>query len=198
MTTPDPTSPSGWTRLIELFNASDKVGFGFLVAGGVSLYGADHDVAPFTLMKSLPALHFFIIFFTLFGGATCTPGFIRILKTLWGRLSLKVRRWWWRRTTMDRAIHLIPFERLSLAWIAHHRDSNVFGSRFEDPFRSLLREGFIVAAHKTGHAQGFQINPVVYRRANRKNLRQLCPKGADQHIDNEEPPWKRLVGRLRY
>jgi hypothetical protein len=190
----DVSPPSGWTRLIELFHASDKIGFGFLVAGGFSLLGAYYEISPFTVLTALPGLHFFVVFFTLFGGATCTPASFPWLKRAKLRIALIFRRWHRHATLMSRVTNLIPFEQLCLAWIAHNKDANVFGSRFEDPFRSFLEHGFIRAAVKSGYPQGFQVDRRVFK--NKGELKKLIPSGIQHTLKDKEPPWKRHKARI--
>ena len=77
-------------------------------------------------------------------------------------LSNKLWNWGWRQTAIFRVGNLTPRWQLALLWIANHPRETIHGSPLEEPYRSMLRHGFLFTTDSSLFPQAFKVNRCVY------------------------------------
>jgi hypothetical protein len=104
-----------------------------------------------------------------------------------------LRLWFTQQHVMSRVTNLTLEQHADLLWIAHHPKETIEGSPLEEPFRGLLKHGFIVLTDETLFKQAFKVNRRVY--SNKKKLGTNFSPQIYEAIVKGEAPWKK---RQRY
>jgi hypothetical protein len=171
-------------KLLELLNASTKVGFALVFAGAAFLLGRAYGLWAVALPEHQLA---YVIYAMLLGAGFLIARFLLLCWVITRFAGLKLRIWLNAWTVMNRIGELNRREQLALYWIAHHKDETISGSRYTDPFNRLCAKGYLIATDNTGAVQGFKVNPRVY--SQKKKLLKFVPEQYHHLSGNFDHPW---------
>jgi hypothetical protein len=175
-------------RLLDVLSKSKTIAFALLFAGAIMFAGQHWGAWPFTLLKDQLG---FVMYGMLLGAGVLVANFLAWLPRLLLLMYTIAEVWWIKQNVISRLPFLTVTERAALLWIAHHPDAAVHGSPLEEPFRGLLREGFLIRSDDSGFAQGFKVNRRVYK--NKAKLAEQFPPAVHDAILQGGTPWRRRV-----
>jgi hypothetical protein len=175
-------------RLLDILSRSKIIAFALLFAGAFTFYGQHRAWWPFTLLTEQLG---WVMFAMLLGAGVLLANFLAWLPKLGLLLYSAVELWWIRQNVMSRLPRLTIPERSALLWIAHNPKEQIHGSPLEEPFRGLIREGFLARSEDSGFSQGFEVNRKIYK--NKAKIGESFTSSIHTAIVQGEAPWRRRV-----
>ena len=177
-------------RLLDILSRSKVIAFALLFAGAITFYGQHRGWWPLTLLTEQLG---WVSFAMLLGAGVLLANFLAWLPKLGLLLYTAAELWWIKQNVMSRLPRLTIQERSALLWIAHNPKEQLHGSPLEEPFRGLIREGFLIRSEDSSFSQGFEVNRKVYK--NKARIGENFTSGIHTAILQGGASWRRRVTR---
>lgn len=180
-----------YNRRLDILSRSKVIAFALLFAGVITFYGQHRGWWPLTLLTDQLG---WVMFAMLLGAGVLVANFLAWLPKFALLIFTAVELWWIKQNVMSRLSRLTIQECSALLWIAHNPNEQVQGGPLEEPFRGLIREGFLIRSEDSGFSQGFEVNRKVYK--NKAKIGERFPSRIHEAILQGSAPWKRRGAHL--